>query len=70
MTSTWSLGRTMPLTAAAPEQLTEVILHDKKAAADGIDCVLVEKIGSFEIVRLTEKEIRARIAAAFAEDRL
>lgn len=54
----------------APERLTEVILHDKKAASDGIDCVLVEKIGSFKIVRLTEKEIRARIAAAFAEDRL
>ncbi len=51
----------------APEQLTKGILHDKKATADGIDCVLVEEIGSSRIVRLSGEQIQKRIRAAFPE---
>ena len=56
----------LPTTCAVlPERLTAVIAHDKKAAADGIDCVIVEKIGSAKIIRLSLAEVQKRIAAAF-----
>ena len=49
----------------SPDRLTEGIAHDKKATAEGIDCVLLETIGKAKIVRLSAKELCRRVAAAF-----
>lgn len=49
----------------APDRLMERIVHDKKAAANGIDCVLVEEIGKANVVRLSAPQIKERILSAY-----
>ncbi len=56
----------LPTTCPAnPEQLIPAILHDKKATANGIDCVTVEEIGRANIVRLSAAQIKNRILTAY-----
>ena len=42
------------------------VSHDKKSAADGIDAVLVNEIGSFEIKKLSLSEIEEKTKKIFA----
>lgn len=42
------------------ERLCDFMRHDKKAAHDGINVVTVDKIGSFEFVKMTPEEIAGR----------
>ena len=49
----------------AVEQVMERIVHDKKTAEDGIDCVTVEEIGRANIVRLSAAQIKNRILTAY-----
>ena len=42
------------------------VSHDKKSAADGLDAVLVNEIGSFDIKKLTLSEIEEKTKKIFA----
>lgn len=44
----------------APE-LLPYLLHDKKTAAGGVDAVIVNEIGSFELKRMSADEVLARV---------
>ena len=48
-----------------PDRLLEVIEHDKKASADGIDCVLIEEIGKANVVCLSAEQIKRRILSVY-----
>lgn len=48
------------------EEVMRAVAHDKKSASDGIDAVLVNEIGSFEIKKLSISEIEERTAKIFA----
>ncbi len=39
------------------EKVFAAMLHDKKAARGGVDCVFVRSVGSFSLERLSEKEL-------------
>ena len=53
----------LPTAAAVEkEQVLSAMLHDKKAVEGGITCVICEEAGRFELRKLTEEELRARIA--------
>ena len=41
------------------------VTHDKKAAADGIDVILVEKIGSFKIQKMTVEDFSSLVKRNF-----
>ena len=59
-----SLGLPTECTASK-EKILDAMLHDKKAEAGGIGCVLVDEIGSFRFATLTRAELGDRISAAF-----
>lgn len=40
------------------DKIIQSILHDKKSTSNGIDCVIVNKVGTFEIVNKTIDEIK------------
>ena len=44
-----------------PETVLAASLHDKKAGAGGVDCVLVDAPGAFRLEKLTPEQLRARI---------
>ena len=46
----------------------EAVAHDKKSSSDGIDCVTVEKAGSYIIEKLSVSEIRARAEKIFSSE--
>ena len=50
------------------EAVWRAMLHDKKASADGIDIITVDTIGSGQIERVTLRQLRERLDAAFKED--
>ncbi|MDO4198702.1 MAG: 3-dehydroquinate synthase family protein [Erysipelotrichaceae bacterium] len=43
------------------KKVMEALRHDKKGNDDGVDCVVVNRIGSFEIVKMTYEEIEERL---------
>lgn len=61
-----SLPTELKLDGAELENVMHAVAHDKKSAADGIDAVLVNEIGSFEIKKLSVPEISERTAKIFA----
>lgn len=48
-------------TEQSPAQLMPYLLHDKKMGADGISCVLVNEIGSFELKKMTAQDVLKRL---------
>ena len=44
------------------EKVLSATLHDKKAVGGGVTCVLCEKVGTYELRKLTAEELKARIA--------
>ena len=61
-----SLGLPTECTASK-EKILAALLHDKKAEANGIGCVLVDEIGSFRFATLTRAELDARICTTFPD---
>ena len=49
------------------DAILDAMMHDKKAAADGIQAVLVDDIGSFRFETLTREALAARISSAFPD---
>lgn len=43
------------------DRVEEIMSHDKKASTDGVDVILVEKIGEYKIERMSVKELVKRI---------
>ena len=50
------------------DRVMEAVAHDKKSSSDGIDCVTVEKAGSYVIEKLSGPEIRARAEKIFSSE--
>lgn len=50
------------------DRVMEAVAHDKKSSSDGIDCVTVEKAGSYVIEKLSVPEIRARAEKIFSSE--
>lgn len=45
----------------------EALRHDKKGSDDGVDCILCEKIGTYEIRKMTYGEIEERLITCLKE---
>lgn len=61
-----ALPTELKLDSAELETVMHAVAHDKKSASDGIDAVLVNEIGSFEIKKLSVSEISEKTAKIFA----
>ena len=56
----------LPTACSLPkEDVLDVVMHDKKAAENGITAVLVDKIGAFRFEVLTRADFASRIEEAF-----
>ncbi len=55
----------LALSEGALREVMAAVAHDKKSAAGGVDAVLVNKAGSFEIKKLTLPEIEERTKQIF-----
>ncbi len=55
----------LALSESALREVMAAVAHDKKSAAGGVDAVLVNKAGSFEIKKLTLPEIEERTKQIF-----
>ena len=58
----------LPTSCTLPkEKVLDAMMHDKKAEANGIGAVIVNKIGSFRFETLSREDFSARITDAFPE---
>jgi 3-dehydroquinate synthase len=57
----------LALSETEMREVMTAVSHDKKSAAGGIDAVLVNEAGSFEIQKLTLEQIKERAEAIFGE---
>lgn len=50
------------------ENAKKIIMHDKKSAKDYVECVIVNKIGSFEFVKYGKEELNNIIDKSYEEE--
>ena len=63
------LGLPVRLDGVSRDAVLQAMLHDKKAVSGGITCVLCEEIGSYEFRKMTEDELRSRLALLPGEEK-